>query len=235
VGLSVVRNAADIYRKGPLPLQTGLPRHPARCCWFVDTAFTVHPDFKSHTSGAMTLGRGCTLNGSRKQKLNTRSSTEAKLVGADDMSQLIFWAKLFMEARGYEIQHNILYQDNKSTILLLENGKSSSSKRTCALNIRYFYLTDQIEKGNIEVHYCPMDKMVADYNSNPLQGKPFNFLRRMLLGHDIIPFPSSAADCVRQECVGQSDPSIQSQSHIEPHSRERSLSAHRQRDVHTAE
>jgi len=84
--------------------------------WFVDTAFAVHPDFKSHTTVAMTLGRCCFLNRSRKQKLNTRSSTEAQLVGADDMSQHIFWTKLFMEAHCYEIKHNILYQDNKSTI-----------------------------------------------------------------------------------------------------------------------
>jgi len=75
--------------------------------WFVGTAFTIHPDFESHTAGAMTLGRGCILNGSRKQKLNTRSSMEAKLVGADNMSQLIFWTKLFMEAQGYEIEQNI--------------------------------------------------------------------------------------------------------------------------------
>jgi len=67
----------------------------------------------------MTLGRGCVLNRSRKQKLNTRSSTEAELVGADDMSQLIFWTKLFMEAQGYEIKHNVVYQDNKSIVLLL--------------------------------------------------------------------------------------------------------------------
>jgi len=46
------------------------------------------------------------------------------------MSQLIFWTKLFMEAQGYKIKHSILYQDNKSTILLLENGKSSSTKHT---------------------------------------------------------------------------------------------------------
>jgi len=54
-----------------------------------------------------------------------------------------------------------------------------------------FYLTDQIEKGNIEVHYCPTNKMVANCHSKPLQGKPFNFLREQLLGHDIslIPFP----------------------------------------------
>ena len=35
---------------------------------------------------------------SRKQKLNTRSSTEAELVGADDASVMILWTKLFMEA-----------------------------------------------------------------------------------------------------------------------------------------
>jgi len=63
----------------------------------------IPADFKSYTAGAMTLGRGCILNRSHKQKLNTRSSMEAELVGADDMSQLIFWTKLFMEAQGYAI------------------------------------------------------------------------------------------------------------------------------------
>ena len=92
-----------------------------------------------------------------------------------------------MEAQGYEIKENVLYQDNKSTILLLENGKKSSSKRTRALNIRYFYLTDQVEKGNLKVKYCPTDKMIADFHSKPLQGKSFNTLRKQLLGHDVIP------------------------------------------------
>ena len=49
---------------------------------------------------------------SRKQKLNTRSSTEAELVDADDMSTMVLWTKLFMEAQGVEIKKNILYQDN---------------------------------------------------------------------------------------------------------------------------
>jgi len=81
-----------------------------------------------------------------------------------------------MEAQGYEIKHNVPYQDNKSTILPLEKGKNSSTKGTHALNIHHFYLTDQIEKGNVEVECCPTDKMVADCHSKPLQGKPFSFL-----------------------------------------------------------
>ena len=74
-----------------------------------------------------------------------------------------------MEAQGYEIEKNILYQDNKSTILLLKNGKQSSSKRTRAINIRYFFLTDQIAKGNLSVEYCPTKEMWADFFTKPFQ------------------------------------------------------------------
>jgi hypothetical protein len=151
--------------------------------WYVDCAFAVHPDFKSHTGGNMTYGQGAPMSMSRKQKLNTRSSTEAELVGPDDLSTLILWTRLFMQAQGYEIEKNILYQDNKSTILLERNGKKSSSKRTRALNIRYFFLTDQIEKGNLIVEYCPTTEMVADYFSKPLQGKLFQKFRKSIMGH----------------------------------------------------
>ena len=151
--------------------------------WYVDCAFAVHPDFRSHTGGNMTYGQGTPVSMSRKQKLNTRSSTEAELVGPDDLSTLILWTRLFMEAQGYEIEKNILYQDNKSTILLERNGKKSSGKRTRALNIRYFFLTDQIQKGNLTVEYRPTTEMVADYFSKPLQGKLFQKFRKSIMGH----------------------------------------------------
>ena len=107
--------------------------------WYVDAAFAVHPDFKSHTGAVMTMGDGAIQAISRKQKLNTRSSTESELVGVDDVSTMILWTKLFLEAQGYEIKQNVIYQDNKSAILLEINGKRSAGKRSRALNIRYFY------------------------------------------------------------------------------------------------
>jgi hypothetical protein len=151
--------------------------------WYVDAAFAVHPDFKSHTGGSMTYGQGAPISMSRKQKLNTRSSTEAELVGPDDLSVLILWTRLFMQCQGYDIDKNILFQDNKSTILLERNGKKSSSSRTRALNIRYFFLTDQIQKGNLIVEYCPTTEMVADYFSKPLQGKLFQRFKKAIMGH----------------------------------------------------
>ena len=87
-----------------------------------------------------------------------------------------------MEAQGYEIEKNILYQDNKSAILLEVNGKKSSGKPTRALNIRYFFLTDQIAKGNLAIEYCPTDEMTGDYMSKPLQGSKFTKFKKQIMG-----------------------------------------------------
>ena len=77
-----------------------------------------------------------------------------------------------MVEQGYCIDKNILYQDNKSTILLENNGKQSSS-HTCAINICYFFITDQVKRGNVEVAYCPTKAMTANYMTKPLQGALF--------------------------------------------------------------
>ena len=50
------------------------------------------------------------------------------------------------------------------------------------MNIRYFFMTDQIEKGNVQVEYCPTDAMIGDYMTKPLQGKKFQEFRKMILG-----------------------------------------------------
>jgi len=150
--------------------------------WYVDAAFTVHPDFKSHTGGAMMFGKGAVQNISRKQKLNMKSSTDAELVVADDVSVMILWTKLFLESQGYNIEKNILYQDNKSVILLEQNGRKSARKHSQALNVRYFFLTDQVEKGNLSIKYCPTDEMWGNFHSKPLQGEKFHRFRSDIMG-----------------------------------------------------
>jgi hypothetical protein len=154
--------------------------------WYVDASFAVHPDYKSHTGATMLYGdgNGAVQSISRKQKLNTRNSTESELVGVYDVSVMILWTKLFLEEQGYDINSNILYQDNKSAILLETNGKKSSGRRTRALNIRYFFLTDQFKKGNVTIVYCPADDMVGDFHTKPLQGEKFRKFQKAILGCD---------------------------------------------------
>ena len=84
---------------------------------------------------------------------------------------------MFLEAQGIEVRRNILYQDNKSAILLENNGKRSSSKQTQAMNMRYFFVTDQISKGNLEVEYCPTAEMISDFMTKQATTRQINCLR----------------------------------------------------------
>ena len=49
--------------------------------WWADASYAVHPDMRSHTGGAMSLGQGVIYGTSTRQKLTTKSSTEAELAG----------------------------------------------------------------------------------------------------------------------------------------------------------
>ena len=126
------------------------------------------------------------MSGSTKQKVNTRSSTESELVGVDDFTSKILWTKKFLEQQGYEGNETIVYQDNMSTIKLLENGRSSCGKRTRHLDIKYFFLTDLIKRKEVDLQYCPTEKMTADYMTKPLTGRKFAEFRAALMN---IPLP----------------------------------------------
>jgi hypothetical protein len=121
----------------------------------------------------MMLGKGAMQSIARKSKMNVQSSTEGKLVAVDDKATMILWTKLFLEALGYDVEKNIVYQDHKSAILLETNGKKSSGKQTHTLNICYFFITDQVEKGNTQIEHCGTNNMVRDFFTKPLQGEKF--------------------------------------------------------------
>ncbi len=92
---------------------------------WVDASYAVHKDFKSHTGGAVSFGRGAVMSKSAKQKLNTKSSTEAELVGASDYLPYPIWGKRFLEGQGYYLKENIFHQDNMSSIQFEKNGRKT--------------------------------------------------------------------------------------------------------------
>ena len=183
--------------------------------WWVDASYAVHPNMRSHTGATMSLGKGHPYSMSSKQKINTRSSTEAELVGVNDAMSLIVWTKLFLEAQGIKVTDNVLYQDNQSAILLENNGKRSSSKKTRHIEIRYFFVTDNILRKQLRTEYLSTDLMTADALTKPLQGAKFRQFRRELLNLDMDFVDYKSADVAtnvktnqvetssaeRQECV----------------------------------
>ena len=152
--------------------------------WWVDGSHAVHADLRGQSGGCMMMDKGAIISGSTRQKINTRSSTETELVAADDFMPMLLWTRYFLEGQGYGSVDTVLYQDNQSAILLEKNGRLSSSKRTKHLNIRYFFITDRINDGDLKVEYCPSTEMVADFFTKPLQGKMFLKFRKMVMNHD---------------------------------------------------
>ena len=100
----------------------------------------------------------------------------------DEMMAQILWTRLFIEAQGVKVTDNILYQDNRCVILLERNGRASSSKRTKHIEICYYYVADQIAKGDLSVVWYPTDKMIADFLTKSLKGKVFKQFRDLLMG-----------------------------------------------------
>ena len=162
--------------------------------WYIDAAFGVHKDLKSQTGAVMTLGNGILSSISTKQKVNSRSSTEAEFIAVDDVISKVLWTRLFLENQGLKIAMNIIYRDNQSSMKMELNGKSSSGKRTRHFNIKYYYITDIIERKLAQIEYCPTSEMLADYMTKPIVGKKFNVLWKKILGTTPI--------VGQQECVG---------------------------------
>jgi hypothetical protein len=96
---------------------------------WVDTSYVVHMDMKSHTGGVVSFG---VMGKSSTQKLNTKSSTEAELVGASDYLPHAIWARKFLQKQGYAIKQNTFYQDNQSAIQFEKNGR-----KLCGPNSRH--------------------------------------------------------------------------------------------------
>jgi hypothetical protein len=86
------------------------------------------------------MGLGSMILVSTKQKVNSRSSTEAELISIDDILSKIIWLKNFMEHKIGEHFNRVVYQDNLSSMKLKMNGKESSGKRKRHFDIKYFYM-----------------------------------------------------------------------------------------------
>jgi hypothetical protein len=107
----------------------------------------------------------------------THGVQQTELVAVNDVMPQILWTRNFLSNQGIDLKDNIVYQDNKSAILLENNGRGSSSKRTRHIDIRYFFVKDRIDRKEVQIAYCNTVKMVADFFTKPLQGALFTKYR----------------------------------------------------------
>ena len=53
------------------------------------------------------------------------------------------------------------------------------------IDIKYFWVKDQVEKKEIDIQYCPTLLFLAYFFSKALQGKLFKRFRNVIMGYEI--------------------------------------------------
>ena len=169
-------------------------------CTWVDAAYGVQPGIKRHNGSGMLFGYGMVHCNYIKQKLNTKSSTESKLVGISDYLPYNIWTCLFMGAQGYSIKQNILFQDNQSEINVEKNGNKSCTENYRRIDIHYLFVKDQVQSNSMSITYCSTYHTISYFFTKSLQGDLFVKMCEVIMGWKHIDTihmgPTSTKECV---------------------------------------
>ena len=110
-----------------------------------------------------------------------------------------------MKEQGYDLEENIILQDNQSAILMEKNGRNSCTGNSRHINVRYFFIKDRVENKEVIIKYCPTEVMLADFYTKALQGSLFNLFRDVIMGYKDISDLMTPVDLLFKERVGNNN------------------------------
>jgi hypothetical protein len=139
---------------------------------YCDAGYGEHADGRSHTGIYVTLGNnaGPIMVKSKKQGLVTQSSTEAEMLALTDaVKRARSIARLLVEL-GFNSRIKIkVSQDNTSTMQLARIGEGMGGKAK-HFRVRYHFLSELINDGELVLVYCNTLNMIADFLTKPMTG-----------------------------------------------------------------
>jgi hypothetical protein len=148
---------------------------------WIDAAYGIHMDGKSHSASHNTLGGALVGNYCSKQAINVKSSCEAEVVAISDMISRGLWAQEFLKEQGYlDLPPITIWEDNQAAIDLEMKGFSTSAA-TKHIKLRHFFVHDYIIRGEVVLLHLGTERMIADIFTKGVDEKTFIELRRKLL------------------------------------------------------
>jgi hypothetical protein len=112
--------------------------------------------------------------GFKETKLRSSFTTEAEYVTAGHCCAQLLWMRQTLRDDGYKLSKVPLLCDNESAIRMTDNPVEHS--RTKHIDIRYHYLRDHQQKGDIKIAYVSTHNQLADIFTKPLDDKTFSKL-----------------------------------------------------------
>lgn len=135
---------------------------------YTDTDHAGNPDSGRSTSGYLVkMGTGAISWQSRLQSIVALSTTEAEYVAATTAGQEILFLRNLLTSFGYSLDSpSTLYIDNQSALQVAKNPEHHG--RMKHLDLRFYWLRDEVEKGTIRMEHIGTDEMPADLLTKPL-------------------------------------------------------------------
>ncbi|CAI7815271.1 unnamed protein product, partial [Closterium sp. NIES-54] len=111
---------------------------------------------------------------SNKQELIALSSAEAEYIAlCSATKEGLYLRELLEEAKLAQLPSFTLFCDNQPAIRIA--NKNGFANRTKHIALRYFFVKDEIEKGRLELSYCPTTEMAADNLTKKLGKQKFEY------------------------------------------------------------
>lgn len=132
-------------------------------------------DRRSTTGNVFLLGGGAVSWLSKKQSTVALSTAEAEYVALSQAAQECTWLRRLLSDLGMDATPVVILEDNQGAIAIAKNPVDHS--RTKHIDIRYHYIRECVQNGQIQLQYCPTDDMKADILTKPLVRQKFEYLR----------------------------------------------------------
>ncbi|KAJ9544052.1 hypothetical protein OSB04_023759 [Centaurea solstitialis] len=134
-------------------------------------------DRKSTSGACQFLGNKLVSWSSRKQNCVSLSTAEAEYIAAACCCSQVLWMKTQLADFGYTMNRIPIYCDSQSAIQITANPVQHS--KTKHIDIRYHFIKDHVEKGNIELYFVESDLQLADLFTKAFDEKRHFFLLKM--------------------------------------------------------
>ncbi|GJT85289.1 hypothetical protein Tco_1067006 [Tanacetum coccineum] len=165
------------YVKGTMKLGLWYPKgSDIETIVYADSNHTGDYVDRKSTSGICTFIGFCLTSWfSKKQTALAISTTKAEYVSAGKACQQALWMKQSLVDYGISLDDIPIMCDNKGAIDLSKNPVQHSP--TKHIEIRHYFLRDNVQKGNISIEKVSLKDNIADILTKPLKREPFNYLR----------------------------------------------------------
>uniref|UniRef100_H3H9Q4 Integrase catalytic domain-containing protein n=1 Tax=Phytophthora ramorum TaxID=164328 RepID=H3H9Q4_PHYRM len=150
-------------------------------CGYSDADWAGDIESRRSTSGyAFMMNGGCISWRSKKQRTVALSSTEAEYMALSEATQEAVWLKVILCELGEMASDEAvkIYEDNQGSIALAKNPQFH--KRTKHIDIRYHFVREKVEDGQVVLQYVSTTDMLADMMTKAITAVQFGVLRSKL-------------------------------------------------------